>query len=308
MKIYFNRKLRRNPWGGGAHFHSAIVDYLSKNNFDIVETLNGKIDVIVMLDPRYEEYGSDVNQIYEYKKRNNNVKVIHRINDTDIARNTNFLDAININSNKLVADYTIFISEWVKNYYINKGFYGVNSVVTNGCNQNWFYKEENKNSLNEPIKLVTHHWSNNFMKGFDLYNALDKFVENNKQFVFTYIGRYNNDYQPKNIKIINPLYGEELGNELRKHDIYITSAKWEACGMHHIEGVSSGLPILYHRDGGAIPEICRNNGFEFYDKETFLSSLSSLIQNYFPIRNNIDYSILDIDKCCEKYMNIIKKI
>ena len=71
MKIYFNRKLRRNPWGGGAHFHSAIVDYLSKNNFDIVETLNGKIDVIVMLDPRYEEYGSDVNQIYEYKKRNN---------------------------------------------------------------------------------------------------------------------------------------------------------------------------------------------------------------------------------------------
>ena len=310
-KIMFNREIRREPYGGGFHFITSLYEYLKSKGYEVVFSLEDNIDLIFMFDPRPSSGGDCVNSIYQYKNFNPKTKVIQRINDTDIARPLDkpWRIRLLLESN-VVADHTIFISQWVKNHYIEKGFnvQKNHSVVINGSDTKWYYPLSEKNFDSKKVKLITHHWSDNFMKGFDVYNFLDQYVKTRKDLSFTYLGRYNKDYTPANTKLISPMYGEEVGDVLRNHDIYVTAARWEACGMHHIEGARCGLPVLYHSDGGAIPEVCRSHGLEFNNTETFLLSLEEMILRYSEIRSNIDYKYLSIERCCKEYERIIKEV
>ena len=89
---------------------------------------------------------------------------------------------------------------------------------------------------------------------------------------------------PKNLtfnnsKFIKPLNGKKLADELKKHDIYLTASLNEPGGMHHIEGASCGLPLLY-RNSGALPEYCGEFGIQFENKKDFLEKLLKLSVNY----------------------------
>jgi len=307
MKIMLNRNIKREPWGGGSHFITALFEYLTAKGHNVVFSLEDNIDIIFMFDPRPSAGGDCVNSIYQYKLFKPSTKVVQRINDTDIARPKDRPWRIDLllQANK-IADHTIFISNWVKNHYIEKGFVKEkpNTVIINGCNSEWYYPEE-KELDKKKIKLITHHWSDNFAKGFEIYNFLDKFVESNRNIEFTYMGRYNSDYSPKNTTIIPPTYGPDVGKILRSQDIYVTAAKWEACGMHHIEGARCGLPVLYHVDGGAIPEVCKNYGLGFSSTVEFEHRLSDLISNIDSYRANINYDFLSIERCCSEYERVI---
>ena len=69
---------------------------------------------------------------------------------------------------------------------------------------------------------MTHHHSDNYLKGFHIYNEIDKLLEYNKSFEFTFIGNYNKKYKPKNILLKEPCNGINLGNLLRENDLYLT--------------------------------------------------------------------------------------
>jgi glycosyltransferase involved in cell wall biosynthesis len=311
-KIMFNRPVKRGPWGGGSHFITAFHDYLIGKGYKVVFGLEESIDLIFMFDPRPSPGLDCANRIYQYKFRYPATKVIQRINDTDIARPLDKPWRVKtlLESNK-IADHTVFISNWVKNHYIENGYNQKksNTVIINGCNENWYFPEPDKKINKSKIRLITHHWSNNYMKGFDLYHYLDNMVNDHKNLSFTYMGRYNeNDHNPKNTSIIEPKYGPEIGNILRNHDIYVTAARWEACGMHHIEGAACGLPVLYHADGGAIPEVCANHGIEFSSPDTFISALDNVVKNYNTIRGRIDYDYLSMTRCCHEYEEVIRQV
>ena len=304
MKIMFNRPTKREPWGGGTHFITGLYEYFLSMGHDVVFSLEPGISIIFMFDPRPNVGGDCVNSIYKYKLGNPECKVIQRINDTDKARPLDepWRDRLLLYANQ-VADHTIFISRWIRDYYIDKGFDTSknHTVIVNGCNKSWYFPKKEKTLNIEKINLITHHWSDNFMKGFDIYNFLDRFVESNDKFSFSYMGRYNKDYSPKNINLIDPTYGPDVGRILREADIYITAARWEACGMHHIEAARCGLPVLYHSDGGGIPEVCMNHGVEFSNTDDFEKSLEMIIDQYGNIRDKIDYNFLSSERCFKKY-------
>ena len=308
-KIFFNRPIKRDPWGGGTHFITSFYDHLVARGHEVVFSLQDGINVIFMFDPRPSRGGDGVNDIYQYKVFNPSCKIVQRINDTDVARPNDkpWRIELLLYANQIV-DHTIFISEWVKNHYIEKGFDNKkpNTVIINGCNSEWYFPDSEKKLDVQKINLITHHWSDNFMKGFDVYNFLDEFISGNNNFNFTYAGRYNKDYIPKNTKLISPIYGSKLGDLLRSSDIYITGARWEACGMHHIEAARCGLPILYHKDGGAIPEVCNNHGVEFSNLDDLTKKLEMLVDQYDIIRNKIDYNFLSSERCFEEYELVIK--
>lgn len=307
MKLFVNRKIRRNPWGGGIHFLTGLADYLTSNGHTVTNQYEEDVDVVLMIDPRDDEGFGSINDLIQYraflKSRNKKVKVIHRINDSDIARGTNFLESLNISANHAIADETIFISEWLQKHYVAKGFLKNSHVIRNGTNLNWFYPQQHKQK-SDKIKIVTHHWSDNYNKGFDAYIYLDQLLQKRKDIEFTYVGRYFKGYTPHNTKIISPLYGEELGNELRKHDIYITAARYEACGMHHIEAAATGLPVIYHKDGGGIVEICKNHGLQFDSLENIEEAINEVYNNAESYTSKISYETLDSQKTYEKYMTI----
>ena len=75
-------------------------------------------------------------------------------------------------------------------------------------------------------KIVTHHWSSNKMKGFDVYKKLDELSEEvdwKGKIEFTYIGNLPKGFNFKNSRVINPLSGEKLAEQLVSHHIYITA-------------------------------------------------------------------------------------
>lgn len=303
MKIYFNEKIRYEPWGGGVHLLNYLVKFLKDKGHEIIFKLRKKIDLIFILSNSYVQYNRKTAPLFKYKKNNPNVKILHRINVSDISKNTNNVNDLVFKSNS-IADATVFISNWVANYYIENGFNKPYNIIYNGCDTDIYYPEKEK-ELGEKINLITHHWSNNWMKGFDIYNELDKILDERDDFTLTYIGRYYEGYKPRNIKLIPPLYGQKLGNELRKYDIYVTASRWEACGMHHIEGACCGLPILYHREGGGINESCKNYGIEYYDIESLFNGLDKIKKSYFDYRNMIPHDFLSIKRCCEEYYKAI---
>lgn len=303
MKIFFNRIPRDEPYGGGNQFLCKMVQLLSQEGHKVTFNLEEGIDIIFLMDPRPGDIGYSIQHVDLYKKHFPNVKIIHRINECDKRKGTNFIDDLLLESTK-IADRVVFISQWLADYFHDKGFNKTHHVVYNGCDTSIFNPREEK-ILNSPVKLVTHHWSDNWLKGFDLYTKIDEHLESNSDFEFTYVGRYYRDYKPKATNVVLPLHGEALANELKSHDIYITASRWEPCGMHHLEGAASGLPVLYHSETGGIKESCVNHGEEFSNFDEFLTGLTKIKEDYQGYLDKIDYDNLSIEKCCKRYYEIL---
>lgn len=307
-KILINRKIVIGPWGGGNNFVKSFHDALIDEGHHIVYDLShNDIDLIVMIDPRYDDLGISINEIFAYKQKNPRVKILHRVNECDARKNTNDVDKLLMASN-VIADETVFISEWLQSYFTVKGFNKRSSVIYNGCNSSHFYPEKNhqNKTIQYPIKIVTHHWSDNWMKGFDVYKHLDRLCqEHPEKYKFTYVGRYAKEYSPVATTIINPLHGKELGDELRKHDVYLTASRWEPCGMHHIEGASSGLPVVYHEEGGGIVESCKKHGMSFASNDQLSKAIDAVSENYAELVSMIDYDFLSSVRCIKNYIHVV---
>lgn len=317
--IFFSFKPTGGNFGGGAFFVTNMIDYLKKRNHKITFELEKGIDIIFITDPRKDKKGKNkkysVDDFIKYKKNNPNVKIIHRINECESKREKTIgIDNLIIKTMK-IADRIIFITNWLQEYYIEK--YKISttncSVIINGCNQNFFFPEQHRNfkiiNQDTKVKLITHHWSSNYLKGFEIYNKIDEYLEkHSNEFALTFVGNYNQNYTPRNINLLPPSCDMELANILRNHDIYLTASQNEPCGMHQLEGMSCGMPILYREGSGGIKETCGNAGLEFSDFNDFLEKLQLIKNEYSLFKNNINYELLSSNRCCKHFYKIIKSL
>jgi hypothetical protein len=312
-KILFTLKLIEGSGGGGCFFVKNMVDYLNTQHpgeFNIVTSLEPNIDLIFMIDPRKNMTNMfSLDDIMKYKQNHPNCKTLYAVNECDIKREVNINLEPLILKTIMFCDHNIFISKWLKQYYYDKYPFiqqKINNaeVIFNACDLNHYYPDRNRKLNKNSIKLVTHHWSDNYFKGFEIYNKLDQLLgkDEYKYIQFTYIGRYNtNKYVPRNLNYIPPISGELLGNELRKHDIYLTASLFEPGGIHQLEGMASGLPILYRENGGGIKESVRKAGEEFKDIEDLFEKLKKIIENYEQYCNNIDYDFISHNRFGKAY-------
>lgn len=233
--------------------------------------------------------------------------MVHRINECDERKGTTTVNNQIGNAN-IVADHTVFISSWLKELYRTQEIRTEHcSVIMNGADSKIFnntsYSTWNKDT---PLKVVTHHWGGNWLKGFDVYEALDKQLNDKntrKKFEFTFIGNIPKGFSFKNSRYITPLGGLELSKELQRHHVYLTASQFEPAGMHHIEGAMCGLPLLYRNTGGAIPEYCRNFGIEF-NEQNFFEKLHEMAEmyDYYTVRMK-DYPYT-AEKMCHEYLEL----
>jgi hypothetical protein len=175
MKISIGYKKIHGPWGGGNSFSIQLFDYLKKNNINVVNDLNDEdIDLILLTEPRRYNRAASFNHldVLNYiKNKNKETIVVHRINECDERKNSKGLNEFLINVSNL-ADHTVFISDWLKNLYLEAGFKDKNnSIIRNGANKEIFNFKESK-TLNKKVKIVTHHWGNDLNKGFDIYQRI----------------------------------------------------------------------------------------------------------------------------------------
>ncbi|WP_102783223.1 hypothetical protein [Thalassospira sp. GB04J01] len=286
MKVAIGYHIKDGPWGGGNRFAKSLAQALEQRGHKVVFTLeDSDVDVVLLTDPRAR--ASNVSfgpgSILRYLAfKNKNAVVVHRINECDERKNTNFINALLGRAN-YCADHTVFVGSWLVDLptWI-ESLRTPYSVILNGADAETF----NSSCFvpwnhEEPLRLVTHHWGGNWMKGFDVYKQLDEMLVNPKwkyKIEFTYIGNLPEGFEFKNARVIKPLNGEALCDELSSKHAYVTASICEPGGNHQNEAGACGLPLLY-RSSGCLPEYCDGFGIQF-EFETFEQALEKMIAEY----------------------------
>ena len=254
MQVHMNRRIHLGPWGGGNLFVKAFHE-LADGYPNVQNLLNtdGRINPDVILCVGLENDGQDmgVEQAIFYKMYvKPECKVVLRVNENDARKGTEHMDPALVSISQHL-DGTVFVSKWLQQYFNERGWACKNqTVIYNGVDQEIFRRRDA--IPNDKNNIVAHHWSDNRMKGADIYEKLDEFVGANPGYTFTYIGRHKCDF--KHTKVIRPLAGKALGEELSKYDVYVSASRFDPGPNHVLEALACGMPTFVHKDGGGAVE------------------------------------------------------
>jgi hypothetical protein len=261
--------------------------------------------------------GSLLSAAYSYKdivryllQKNWQTIVVYRINECDERKGTTGINKRVMRANSC-ADHTVFISSWLRDLFWGHGMETPEySVILNGANCRVFNAEGyNRWTGSEKLRLVTHHWGGGYMKGFDIYERLDRMLSKptfSERLVFTYIGNLPSDFRFTNACYVPPQSGVELATSIRSHHVYLTASQNEPAGMHHIEGALCGLPLLY-RESGALPEYCSGFGISF-TAESFEQKLQDMLETYDYWADRMKDYPYTAERMCEQYCNLFVEL
>jgi len=314
MKISIGYKVFEKPWGGGNQFVRSLIMSLKTKGFDVINHLNDNdIDIILIIDPRSNHPNVTFTPaaIIRYLLfKNSNAIVIHRINECDQRKNTKTMN-FRLRIANFCSDHTVLVGSWLKklNVIDHKNIKNI-TVIKNGSNKEIFNSDGYIPwQSNKIFKFVTHHWSGNWMKGFDIYKKLDMMLGNRfwkDKVQFTYIGNIPKNFHFQNTRHVKPLNEIGLARELKNHHGYLTASINEPGGNHQNEGALCGLPLLY-RDSGCLPEYCKGYGIAF-NFDNFEKKISEFIEVYPTLKNKMKNYPHTNEKTNKMYFNLFEKL
>lgn len=259
MKVFMNRKPIIGPYGGGNLWVSSMHSLAKENGIELqtLETFDDPDVILVGGLDAADGYPSLLDCITYKEKLKNDVKIVLRLNENDARKGTSHVDEF-VKKLSPELDSIVYVSDWLQSYFHKLDIrHKREAVIKNGVDSKVF-SDYNVKIANRKTNIVAHHWSDNPMKGFDIYDLLDEFVGSveGEGFTFTYIGRHRGTF--KNTKVIPPMFGRELGKELGRYDVYVSASRFDPGPNHILEAVSCGLPTFVHKDGGGAIEFAEN--------------------------------------------------
>jgi hypothetical protein len=314
MKVSLGLNLRSGPFGGGNQFGHALTNFLRERGIAVSFDLSDPdLDIILLTDPRQElmSCAYDERDILKYiLTRNRRAVVVHRVNECDERKGTTGVNRRLMWANR-VADQTVFVSQWLMQLFTEQDFRGRNAtVIHNGSDSGIFnssgYKRWDRKG---PLKLVTHHWGGNWMKGFDIYQRLDRMLtkpEYRGRIHFTYIGNVPTDFSFENADFVSPKSGHELAAAIKESHVYLTASLNEPGGNHQNEGALCGLPLLY-RNSGCMPEYCDGFGLSFTE-ENFEQKIREMTDSYEAWTDRVSSYPHTAEKACKDYFDLFCRL
>jgi hypothetical protein len=310
MKVAIGYVLVDGPWGGGNQFARSLAEALAAKKHEVrFDLADRDIDIILLTDPRGRSptvsfhAGSIVRYLLAVNPR---ALVVQRINECDERKNTRHMNRLLRQAN-YVADHTVFIASWLQELAVWRRE-STSSVILNGADTRIFNAVAHRAwNGSEPLRLVTHHWGGNRMKGFDVYEKLDQLMSEPQwrgRIEFTYVGNLPAGVRFANARHLAPLSGSALAAELASHHAYVTGSINEPAGMHHIEGALCGLPLIYRRSG-ALPEYCAGFGLPFDDADEVPELIRSMMDNYTSFQAAMPAYANTAERMCESYIGLL---
>lgn len=303
MKAYVNRFPIAGPWGGGNMWVQAVHHFAPELGVELVEsdTIQGSPDAILLAGLDNDGRGISAEQAILYKmymQDHKNVKLVLRVNENDARKGTRGVDESLVKFSSHV-DATVFVSHWLQDYFQKKGWACQNqTVIYNGVSTDKFVPGEKFND--GKVHLVTHHWSDNYLKGFDIYEKIDEFVgKHSDKFTFTYIGRDRRTF--KNTKVIKPLYDKALAKELGKYDVYVSASRFDPGPNHILEALACKLPTYVHADGGGCVEFAGED--HSYDN---WEQLQKILETGAFAPNSSAPPLVEWKDCMKQYFDFMK--
>jgi glycosyltransferase involved in cell wall biosynthesis len=309
--VAINRRPARGPWGGGNQWLDQIVKSLRLHGYSVRFDLKTQVDCILMADPRSGPTVTfDAEAIAAYKSKHPNVVCIHRVNDNDKHRGSNDRDASQADGNR-VSDHTVFVSDWLLDYEGARWFDPArpHSVIVNGADTRTFHPLGGAPlTRDEPMRLVTHHWSDNWSKGFAVYAEIDRLISEGElpNIELWVIGRWPEEIRWRSARTFGAMGGAAIGQLLRQCHVYVTASQWESGPMHFIEGIQCGLPVLYQANGGGILEVAKRFGICFDDD--IRPALREMRDGYTQLRQAVLAEPPSGDRMCLQYRTLVQRL
>jgi len=262
--VAFNVRPRSGPYGGANQWATQLTAALRRAGYRIVHRLGPDVDLVMGthlgLSGRLE---FSWEAVAAAKRDNPRLRVIQRINDNDVRKGTNEMAAV-LSAANATADHTVFVSAWLRDHHAAHWFDAKqpHSVIEPGADPAVFHPIGQRPwSPGQTMRIVTHHWSDNPAKGFDVYAAIDAAIADGRLpgCEFWMIGRWPQDLVWPAARTFPPASGPRLAALLRQCHVYVTASRHEPGAMHPVEGVQCGLPLLYHAETGgtvALGERC----------------------------------------------------
>ncbi len=270
-RVAMNLKPVYSSWGGGNQWLTQVARFLRASGYAVRFNLREEADCLLLTHFGLTGKTSfSLEELKDYLSRRPETRVIHRVNDNDVRKQTGEMDK-RLAAYDALAHHTVFISQWLRDYHAERWFDVTkpHSVIINGAETAVFHPVGSVQwQPGEPFRLVTHHWSDNWLKGFKVYEEVDRLIAEGRLpgVELWVVGRWPKEIQWRAARTFAPVNGEPLARLLRQCHAYLTASLWEPGGMHFIEGVQCGLPVAYHEDGGGIVEVASRYGVGFREQ------------------------------------------
>lgn len=309
--VAFNMLWRRGPYGGGNQWLGQVGPYLRRCGYRTVSKLDDRVDCVLGTHAGLRgELSIAYDEVRRAKEKNPRLRCIQRINDNDIRKGTTEMDAYLAECN-LAADHTVFVSEWLRDYHAERWFdpSRPHSVIHNGADPSVFHPIGSRHWVpGEPLRLVTHHWSDNPAKGFPVYEAIDGAIASGKLsgVELWIVGRWPTGIRWRAARTFPACSGHRLAAILRQCHVAITASRHEPGAMHPAEAMQCGLPLFYTTDTGGTVELGRRFGVLL--GEDFAESFEALRNRYADLRESVLRDAPAGDSMCAAYRRIVQQL
>lgn len=309
--IALNLTPRRGPFGGGNQWAAQMEADLRRCGYRVVFSLDDSVDCVL---GTHAGLGGKLNfsyaEVLSKKSSRPGLRCIQRINDNDVRKGTGGMDAELAAANR-AADHTVFVSSWLRDHHAARWFDPArpHSVVLNGADPAVFHPVGSARWVSgTPFRLVTHHWSDNMAKGFDVYAEIDDLISSGKLpgVELWIIGRWPSSITWRSAKTFPAVSGHALAGLLRQCHAAVTASRFEPGAMHPVESLQCGLPLLYHPDSGGTVELGRKFGIEIGADPA--ASVRQLMDCYPELRSRVRDDAPGGDMMCRAYRRIVEKL
>jgi len=259
--------LFEGPTGGGNQFLKALREQFRSWNV-YCETPDGA-DVLLFNSHHFGSLPTAVGRAFRMKRHDvGGPAVVHRVDGpiTVVRGNARdySLDRSIAIFNEQLSDATVFQSEWSRNvcHAYGVGLGRPSATIPNAPDPGLFFPSEparTRHGEDRRCQIVASSWSANWRKGFDIYRFLDQDLDFSR-FRLTFIG--NSPIEFSNIEVLAPMCSRELGERLRRADMYLAASVDDPCSNALTEALHCGLPAVGRRSGGH-PELIGDGGICF---------------------------------------------
>ena len=186
-------------------------------------------------------------------------------------------DALAMEANALIADATVFQTDWCRTANRELGWLvrGPEAVIGNAADPAVFRPR----SVRAPAvrrRIIATSWSSNPNKGFDAYAWLDANLDPTR-YEMSFVGNAPATFA--RVRATGPLGSAALAAELAAHDIFVTASRKDPCSNSLIEALTVGLPAVARADGGH-PELIGSGGLTFLAHEDIPALLDRVAGDY----------------------------
>ena len=127
------------------------------------------------------------------------------------------------------------------------------------------------------MRILISSWSNNWIKGFEIYQYIDFLLEEFVNIDVDFIGRSPIGF--RNIKNLGIMEHDELIKSYGKYDIYLTASLFDPCSNSLAEAISNDCMVIV-RDSGGHKELINNYDLCFKNQRELYFIFKNLKKNY----------------------------